>query len=312
MAVGKRGVFFTVIAIVFLTIMYFSVSLQHRYSLREQSFIIGDRVRSVDFFIDDIERDIERGAYIATFRALLGIQQHITSEGSFLNDTDATFEEVLLYGTINGTYLSVMNDTELNVWIARIQSEASRIAISFNYTVNSVRLYQIDPWTVSVDLNVTLNISDDRDTAAWTRDQIISTTVNITSFEDPLYAVYTYGRVINTIQETAVTDYTDGTNTTNLLTHIDGGYYRTSSSGPSYLMRLGGNLSNSTYGIESIVNLKRLEDALLPIEEKTSIDYLYFSNQTPTRYLINNTYNWFRLDNLSGHLARYEVENLTA
>jgi len=311
MAMNKKAIVFTVISLVLLLLLFFSMNIDKTYSLRDKSFVIGERINTANHFINDVEKDIERGNFIATFRALLGIQQYITGEGKFLNDTQATFMEVLVNGTIDGVYLSVMNETELNVWISRIQYEANKIAIVLDYRINDARLYHTNPWTVTCDLNVTLNISDARGTASWSRDQLISSTVNITTFEDPMYSVYTYGRVINTVEKSNITDFTDGDDTTNLLAHLDNSLYIESASGPSYIMRLSGSFSNSTYGIESLVNLKKLEDMLLPIEDKSSVDYMYFSPVDPPSWLINNTYNWFRLDNESDHLAIYEVQNLT-
>jgi len=307
---NKKGVVFTIVAISFLGLLFFSMNLKNSYTLRERSFIIGDRIKSVDFFISDLEKDIQRGTYIAMFRSILSIQQHITAEGVYLNDTQAVLWELLENGTIDGVYISVMNDTELSVWISKIQDEAKKIAINFNYTINNVRLYQENPWIVTVDLNVTMNITDIKNTASWERTQIISESLNITTFEDPLYTVNTYGRVIYTIEKSSIFDFTDGSNTTGLMYHIDNNLYIESNSSPSYIMRLSGNLSNSSYGIESIVNLKTLEDMLIPIEDKSCIDYIYFSASTPASWLINETYNWLRIDNESGHLATYEVGHL--
>jgi hypothetical protein len=307
---NKKGVFYTLISLMFLGLIMFSMNIEKEYTLRERSHIIGDRIDSVNFFITDLEKDIQRGSYIAMFRSLLGIQQQITSEGQFLNDTQKTFKEIIINGTIDGNYISVMNNTELSIWISKIQQEAGKIAINFNYKINDVRIYQQNPWVIAVDLNVTLNVTDMKNTATWTRDQLITSTLNITTFEDPLYSVFTYGRVLNTIQKTPITDFTDGTNTTNLKEHIDSSYYIESNSSPSFIMRLSGNLSNSTNGIESIVNLKKLEDSSITIFEKSCVDYIYFSNSSPTHYLINYTYNWFRLDNESNHLGTYESNNL--
>jgi len=307
---NKKAVVFTMISIVFVGLIYMSMTINSGFTMREKSLVIGNRISSIDFFIKDLEKDIERGAYIALFRSILGIQQHITSEGEFLNDTQGVFKEVMINGSIDGNYMSVMNDTELSVWISKIQVEASKIAIRFNYTINDVRVYHDNPWILSLDLNVTMNINDIKGTASWSRDQIITTTINITSFEDPLYIVNTYGRVINTIEKSNITDFTDGDDTTNLLEHIDNSYYIESNSSPSFLLRLSGNLSNSTYGIESIVNLKSLEDVSLIIEDKSCVDYIYFSSQNPASYSINNTYNWFKMDNVSNHLEVYEVAHL--
>ncbi len=310
MAIGKKAVVFTMIAIAFLCLLFFAMNIEKSYTLREQSFITGDRVKSVDFFISDLEKDIQRGTYIAMFRAMLAMQQHITSEGRYLNDTQATFEELLINGTIDSGYVSVMNGTELKVWIAKIQQEAGKVAIRFNYTINSVRLYQVNPWIVSADLNVTMDIFDSRKTAVWKRNEIITESLNITTFEDPLYTANTFGRVIYTIQKSNVTNFTVGTDTSGLLYHVDNKLYIASSSAPSYIMRLSGNLSNSSFGIESIVNLKDLEDSKIDTLEKSCIDYIYFSSSSPPSFLVNNTYNWLRLDNESGHLARYGVTNL--
>ncbi len=311
MAMNKRAIFFTIIALVFLTLLFFSMNVEKSYTLRERSAVIGERIKSVDHFIDDVEKDIQRGTYIASFRSLLGIQQYITSKGTFLNDTQASFREILINGTINGEYMSVMNETQLSIWIEKIQHEAGKVAIELSYRINSVRLYQETPWMVGIDLNVTLNISDMRNTASWTRNQVITTDLNISTFEDPLYTVYSYGRVINTIEESNITDFTNNSNTSNLLYHLDHSLYIESNSSPSYVMRLSGNLSASDRGIESLVNLKKFEDMLLDVKEKSCVDYIYFSEDDPTNWLINNTYNWFRLDNQSNHLAVYEVQNLT-
>jgi len=311
MAIGKRGVFYTLVAVLFIWILYLTFQAGMSFDMRERTQIVTERVESVDYFIGDLEKDIARGTYIATFRALLGIQQHITSTGKLLNDTQGNFEEVLVNGTIGGNYLSVMNGTELNIWIAKIQQEAKKIAVRFNYTINGVRLYQVNPWVIGVDLNVTLNIEDIGATASWKRDQIITSTLNITSFEDPLYAANTLGGVISTIQKGNITQFVNGNDTSGLREHIESGYYTEAVGAPSFVMRLSGNLSNSSYGIESIVNLKKLEDAGLGTMVKSCIDYIYFSNQTPQSWLINNTYNWLRIDNRSGHLETYQVENLT-
>ena len=308
--IAKKGVAFTLISLVFLTLVFFSLESEKDYSLRQESSVVGSRVRATDFFIYDLERDIERGTYIAGFRSLLGLQQYITSTGRYINNTPETLQEILVYGTINGSYVSVMNETQLTVWIERIKHEAAKIAVDLEYTINDVQAYHTDPWVVGIELNVSLNISDRTGVASWDRDQLIATQINITTFEDPIYTVSTYGRVINTIQATNVTDFTDGTDTANLLYHLDNSLYIESESAPSYLMRLSGNLSNSTYGIESLVNLKELEDMLLDPKNKTCIDYYYFSNETPADYFINHTYNWFRLDNESGHLETYEAGHL--
>ena len=111
------------------------------------------------------------------------------------------------------------------------------------------------------------------------------------------------------LQLTNEGNYVTGTDTTNFKRHIDGLYYANSSAGPSFLMRLEGNLSNSSTGIESIVRLPDLQVQGIPVYERSSVDYIYFGNATPTIYIINNTYeSWLRLDD--GHLDKYQASSL--
>jgi hypothetical protein len=310
MAMNRKGIFFTFTSLVLVTVLMLSISMDTKYRLREESLAAGDRVRAIDFFVSDLEKDVERGAYIAMFRALLGVQQHITSEGQFLNDTQATFRELLVNGTINSTYVSVMNQTELNVWLAKIQGQSRKIALIMEYRINDLMIYQDNPWVVNTRLNITFNVTDIRGIATFSRESIIVSSVNITGFEDPLYSVNTYGRIIRTVKKTNITAFTSATNASGLRYHVDNGFYRESTSAPSFIMRLSGNLSNSSMGIESFVNLKHFENAMLPIMNKTCMDYLYFSNASPTSFRINHTYNWLRIDNQSHHLLEYNVSHL--
>ncbi len=287
-----------------------SVTTKHSTKMSERSLVIKERIHSIDHFIDDLDVDIQRGVFIASFRALLAMQQYITAEGDFITEVDDVFNELLINGSIDGNYMSVMNDTELPLWIDRIKQEAAKATIVLNYNLTDVRVYHSSPWELSIELSMFIDITDTGETARWSRNQVITTSLPIEGFEDPLYTVFTEGRVINLITPTNITDFTNGQNTSNLKVHVDAGLYRAKNSSPSYLMRLKGNLSGSLYGIESFVNLKTFEDASLSIEEKSCIDYVYFSGNNPEHWLIDNTYNWLRIDNQSNHIADYEVGHL--
>jgi len=309
---NKKAVFFTLTAIVLVSVMFMTVNSYNINRLRQRAFVLEERVMSVDYFIGDIEKDIQRGIYIASFRALLAVQQHITAEGQYLTDLDATYTELLVNGSVDGNYISVMNDTELNKWINKIKYEASKSAIGLNYKIDDVELVHLSSWIVETRLSVTLNITDSRGTARWVRNQTINSTLNITLFEDPVYAVNTFGNVINLIERTNITDFVDGDDPADLKFHAENSLYLENNGSPSYLMRLEGNLGSSDSGIESMVNLKKVELAGLVVESKSCIDYIYFNSTfDPENWEINNTFNWLRLDNQSDHLALYEAENLT-
>ena len=62
MALGKKGVFFTFVAFVFLSLLVFLSSVGNNYDMRERSFVIETRVDTMNRFVVDIDKDIERGA----------------------------------------------------------------------------------------------------------------------------------------------------------------------------------------------------------------------------------------------------------
>ncbi len=306
---GKKAVMFTIMSLVLVMIIMFMLGYRAKKSLTENEFIIENRVKSMDHFIDDIERDIKRGIYISGFRAIVGIEEHIATTGNYLNDTQRTFNEIMINGTINNTYISVMNNTELSKWIDRVKEIALQTGIILDYKIINTTVFQENPWEISFALNIDMNITDISGIARWERNSTLVSKLSIVDFEDPLFIVNGKGRILRTIKPTNITTFVTGQDTTKLLEEMQLGMYKESDSAPSFLMRFSGNLGNSSNGIESFVDLKEFEDNNLNVNVgKSIIDYIYFNTTfNPASYRINNTYNWFRLDNESEHIDRYNA-----
>jgi hypothetical protein len=158
-----------------------------------------------------------------------------------------------------------------------------------------------------------MQTSDITNIASWDRQIPIETKVSIIEFEDPIYIVYSLGRTTNVINKTPF----DGNftfkdtkwNVSNLLAHVDLLFYTTNTDAPSFLMRLENDLGPSPYGIESLVDLVRLNKQGLEINDESSIvDYYYWDESDNGDYRINFTPSWFKLD--AGHLSRYNVTRL--
>jgi hypothetical protein len=91
---------------------------------------------------------------------------------------------------------------------------------------------------------------------------------------------------------------------------IENGYYR-SGDGPNFLMRLEGNLSNSTdgFGIESFVNIEELRSQGIEICDDCSVvDYLYFTKSNINTCNVRGLPDWFRIDGY--HAAKYNLTEL--
>lgn len=309
----KTGMFFTISALILLGILFTSLIFQGRYSLSEQGKVIAQKTSSLQNFASGLEKDAERGLFIASFRAVLGAEDTILSTNKFLDDAKAGILEAMTNGTINGTSISGMDKSTLYEWRSRMVSSAAKLGMLLNISFNDLSVNQSSPLNVEFAAIISFNITDTANTATFFKSKRVTTSISIIGFDDPIYAVFTGGRIIRQINITPYEgNYASGLDTTNLKDHINRLYYA-NSTGPSFLMRLEGNLNNSPsgspIGIESIVKLPDLAEQGLPVYERSSIDYIYFGNATPTIYIINQTFeDWLRLD--EDHLYKYQVYDI--
>lgn len=308
---NKKGIFFTFIAIGLVSLLVYSFAINTGYIYRNSMFVIETRVDTINNFIKDVDTDINRGFYISSFRSMLAIGDFITANNTFMPDMDATFEEALINATIMNESHSLLTGASFTDWTEKIKDEASKIDIIIDFIISNITLNQSDPWKVNAEMDIAYNITDKKQTASWMKSNHIEIELSILGLEDPIYSLNTYGKKINKIIQANETNFNDFDV---LKNHISNSYYIASERGPSFLMRLEGNFSNSTDGIESIVNLKALEIQGLSIKNASAVDYIYFSNESISSCIINETinetasYNWFRLDDSdSYHLNIYNV-----
>ena len=168
---------------------------------------------------------------------------------------------------------------------------------------------QEDPWSVKVNLTAELTIHDKTNLALWNKTLTTLSYISIENFEDPVYVLKTNGKVTNKINKTIYGVFVSGTDVTNLTSHLENSYYIASPLAPSFLYRLQGNMSASENGIESLVYLPKLLQQGITPKDKTDVDYIYFSSDTPTSHHIAGMPSWFRVD--AAHLATYQVSGLT-
>ena len=306
----KKGIFYTIAAIALTVVIIITYSAYSSYRLSDKMEVVQTRVETVNFFIKDVEIDLKKGIYIAGFRTLLSFNQFIAANGSFLDNINERFNEAFLNGTLNKTQLRLMKDSTFTDWANKISAEANKIDIKFNYTINDIKINQSDPWSVDVGLNITLNISDKRGTSYWLRNRYLIKSISIIGFEDPLYIVNSKGRVTNMIIKSNITNFVIDGDFTNLMKHTNNSYYIAHNDSPNFLMRLEGNLGNSTCcGIESLANLDEFQQQGITLKDKSVVDYIYFGTKSTYNCRINKTPEWFKLD--KGHWEIYQVNDPT-
>lgn len=308
---GKKAMYFTIMTIVFLVIFLFFFLKPSYQELSSAMPTVEMRVTGVNNFIKSVERDIERGLYISSFRALLSLESYLIQKGQFLTDADKSFKEALLNGTINGENATLMQSSKLGDWVNSMEKEGEKLNLHLNISIKNIDLYQKDPWHVAVGVNFSLFVNDATGIASWYRLGYKETSIDIVGFEDPLYIVNGLGRMTNAINKTIFeNNYTYKINTTwnvtNLLKHIENSLYTSHTDAPSFLMRFENNIAPSQYGIESLVNIKKLSEQDLEVDPTSSIvDYHYWSGAGNGNYRINFTPAWVKID--SAHRVKYNV-----
>lgn len=314
---NKGGVFYTITALLLMSVFLFGFLSITKYRYSTKAMVIETRVNTINDFIRDVERDIQRAVYITSYRCMLSMTQMITINQDYVDDADARFEELFFNGTYEGSSPSFMTDNTFAIWEQRIKDKAEELDIDIKFSDKSVSIGQEDPWHIMSELNFTLHIGDVKGTANFTKSYNIEADVPIEFFEDPTYRLNTNGLIIKPVLIQNDTDFVDGSDTTHLVEHDEETRYVAFSGAPSYLKRLEGDLTADENGIESLVNLDEfiVNGVIDKVSKKYSIvDYLYFTENNADNYRISGLQNWFRIDNESSgnisHLELYDVEEI--
>ena len=306
----KKAMFFTIIAILLVTSSILSFTLITHYTNYNKMKVVEIRAYTMNNFIHNIERDMERAIYISGFRALVSIDNYIITNGTFVSDVDAVFFEAMTNGTINGIEQPVMVNQTIIDWQNKIIKKAEDAGLIVNITIFNIDIEHNSPWEIKVSAMMNFSLTDSFNTAYWKRDNVvISNYIDITGFEDPVFSLNTGGLITRTIEKSNVTQW----NVTTLKQHLSLGTYVNNTNAPSFLMRLENNLAPSPYGIESLVNTNELIIYGIQVKNETSVDYLYWGsggiNNTRIDGITNSGYPFFKLDN--DHVTFYRVENNT-
>ncbi|MFH1331788.1 MAG: hypothetical protein ABIH63_00705 [archaeon] len=314
MAIGKKGVFYTLLAIVFILVLIFFVKIKTESKLTDKIDLTRTRIDTMNNFVDAVEEDVERALYISGFRSMLAFNQYLLkSNGTYLNSTQEAFQEAIFNGTVNGEEDALISGSTFYDWVTNVREKGNNLNIELQMNEPELAVYQTDPWHIKLDLNVTVVAQDVKGMASWYRRSNIISTISIEGFEDPLYIVQTYGRYTNIVNRTIYEgnytyEVTPGVwNVNNLKDHVTKMYYTENSDAPDFLMRFEGKLTDSPNGIESMINLEKLNSQGIPVYQYSVVDHEYWS-ETSGR-TVSGMQSWFRID--TGHETKYQVESIS-
>lgn len=310
---GKKGVFFSIVAVAILVLVFLALPLKTRFINRDAALSVESQVHALNEYVSNFEYDTDRALFIAGYRSMLGLSQVIKElNGTPISDLNATFSELVINGTYNGTPMNITYNASLTNWIGHVNNKSKDIEIAVNISGFNVSLYHVSPWDVEMLMQMDVSIVSLVGLARWDYHDNRTVQLSVQGFEDPLYTMGSKGVFVNAITKTPYESFvnTDTDNVKNLTNHTKHSWYIENDNAPSYLMRFRGDFNSSPYGIESLVHVESLQ-AIGGLEYNKSIVDFYYWNpaKNPTKYRINETPDWFRLDNQSNRLARYNVSD---
>lgn len=310
--VNKKGIYYTLTALIVVAMIIGYNSFDDNSRIKQRGELLQKRAINMNTFLEDVEKDASRMILISGYRSMLSLEKVLSDKQEFLDDFDASFYEMFINGTNNGTTYSLMTNASISDWENRINEEANTLNMNFNIYPKNVIVEHITSWDVKITLNATIILSDYYKDISWNYTKEFSNVIPINDFEDPLYKINSQDKVTNIIVKAPNTDFVNDADndSTVFQIHLNNSYYFESTTGPSFLMRFVGNTSNNTYGIESFINLVDFQKQELVIySDRSLIDYIYFSGTPNTQdHCYLDLPSWFAVDN--AHKDIYELNKL--
>ena len=325
---NKKGLFLTFISISIVAAMI-AIFAPPNVSIEKDLSAVKARVENVDDYVFDLENVyLENTLNAIGRRAMIALIDYMQEEAIrtgtqvFLTNFHAAFSEVLLSGTIGSRPIDnfidpdIMTDNTYNNKLNEIRNKANRafnVDTAFNpITPNNIRVQQLSPWFVNVEMDVSFTVTTAEGTATWTRSVKIITNIDIKNLRDPYYLAKTNGNYENRITETG-TKFNEW-NVNKVKDHIRDGTYVHFQDGnsPNFLSRFVNDVTaSSCCGIESLVNPN---NPAISSKDVSYADYRYWSDAancaSPPRSLfrvnaINIEFPNFKFD--IDHLAKYKL-----
>ena len=303
---NRKGIFFTSLVLAMISLFVISYTVISHIDERRA---IEKRVQTLNSYVKSIEDDIPRQLFISGYRAIFLMEKRTIETGNYTTSVSSAFQEIFFNGTLYNQTQNLTQGVKFSDIQTNLQAKADKINAEVFLTSPVVSISQEDPWNIKITLTTNLYVRDKNDLATWNKTSTLSTKIPIKNFDDPLYFISTNGKITNKINQTSYTTFAQGSDVSNLNNHLINSYYKDSTAAPSFINRLQGSLSASPYGIESLVNLQELSAAGITIQEKSAVDYIYFSVSNPSSHHIQGMPGWFKLDD--SHLSAYQVSSLT-
>ncbi len=254
---SRKGILFTLtVFIISLLVLLLFMNIKY------DDYFLKSKIESIKINkMNEIYKNYKRYAEIAvitsTRQALDNISLEINATGNFL----------LNFRVLNATASTKINNFLIPL-MNKIKRELANNSINVSYEIREISLQQQDSaWYIKVFVDMGLNMSTN--IADWKANLTKNISVPIDGLIDPLY-LHTTGQ-IRRIEKSkyAFSEQYPG-NYTKFLEFKNKGWYRATARAPSFLQRFYNDGSNSTYGIETMINESLVRDI-----NRSYIDFMY-------------------------------------
>ncbi len=273
-SLNRKGYFFslTVIIALLLVSVYFA-SFSNPGQSRE-AFVSSHRINEVNRFLSALEDDASTGISVASLRTILVFEEHVEDTNSFIspyNRFDEIASELLLNGTFDGEEHSLVNESNMNVWVDNIE-RLGYLGVDLEFEEMNAGLYQDDPWHVKAFFEYRVIARDEFTSSKWNKSVRVEASHPIARFADPVYIVGSRGSYSQNFRKHESPVFPG-----DLAVHVNEKYYISTSDAPSFLQRFTGMDETSEFGVESLVNIPALSEVGYLREGRSIVDTVYFS-----------------------------------
>ncbi len=250
MALNKKGIIFSLIAIALSGLFVVLFASTYEQETDDRNSIVRTRVLALDDAITGLYSYAESAHQQAAEGALEGLYDEVDSNG-FLADFNQSFTDCLQ--RTSGTCTNPHNLTGLLHNYTELLEGA--LGTDINATVNGARLVSEGYWRFTLESNITVTVDDKY--ASWSLSKNVTARVSTLGTPDPAYIKINNdygGSVKRPIKKNEIVG--GGWNISTFTEYFTGRDHHASGEGPCLSQRYEGDFGNpwSSCGLESVVD----------------------------------------------------------
>lgn len=279
----KRAIFFTFTSVLFAS-MFLLLAIRETSTIELTPISSSIAVSTVNSFVQSLESNyLPNILKISATRTIAAIICEENRTRTFMPNSTKNLDSATIYGNFtawagSGTACTgkIMANYTLNESIVALRKIVKdNLNIELNITVNNLTYYQIEPWFINLDLNVTIDLKGSA--ASWKRTVLIQNKIPVEKLYEPLMIVNTQGAYFNPIKKNQKKIWYISSEA-EFKNHLENMTYYENPSAPSFMMRLVNDTTASECcGISTLINPVKVN---WPINRNQSyVDFFLFTKR---------------------------------